>query len=377
MNEDMDREEASASAAAIDKAAAKESSPKDGIIPDLVISEALGPPAVAVGVGSGTGRDSPPTLIDLTLDDTDEEGELVPSPASARFKNDGRLADFGMYAGSLREKRVPPSQERPGDNMEGGDAPKAVTPLKGTKNKRTETFGGGNEESSDDDSALFSSSDSDSDNDSLLPSDADDDDADPHDDEDDNALVSPSYFADDDDADLFPSSDDDSYGNDADLHDEDDDDADLFPSDDDAGIQEGHADGDDDSSRFSEDGDGWIVAPRRRPPRRQVVNKKVKKERANTLVTTYKAPPEERYEPEFYYFAHLWGREMRKVTSTLREGPPPPVLSKGKYQILVSDLVTRKGKGKHEDKSEWCLTCFVFANMLVSNFPAFSITSGQ
>ena len=369
MNQDMDRDEASASAAAINKAAAKESSPKDGIIPDLVISEALGPPAVAVGVGSGTGRDSPPTLIDLTLDDTDEEGDVAPSPASARFKNDGRLADFGMYAGSLREKRVPPSQERPGDNTEGGDAPKAVTPLKGTKNKRTETFGGGNEESSDDNS--------DSDNDSLLPSDADDDDADPHDYEGDDALVSPSYFADDDDADLFSSSDDDAYGNDADLHDEDDDDADLFPSGNDAGIQEGHVDGDDDSSRFSEDGDGWIFAPRRRPPRKQVVNKKVKKERANTLVTTYKAPPEERYEPEFYYFAHLWGREMRKVTSTLREGPPPPVLSKGKYQILVSDLVTRKGKGFHEDKSEWLLTCFVFANMSVSNFPASSFTSGQ
>ncbi|KAL3774211.1 hypothetical protein ACHAW5_008536 [Stephanodiscus triporus] len=200
MNEDMDRDEASASAAAIIKAAAKESSPNEGIIPDLVISEALGPPAVVVGVGSRTGMDSPPTLIDLTLDDTDEEGDVAPSPASARFKKDGRLADFGMYAGSLREKRVPPSRDRPGDNMEEGDAPKAVTPPRGTKNKMNEAF------------------------------------------------------------------------------------------------------------------------------------------------------DEERKEPEFYYFAHIWGRQMRKVTSTLNEGPPPPVLSKGKYQILVSELVTRKGKGFREDK---------------------------
>ena len=107
------------------------------------------------------------------------------------------------------------------------------------------------------------------------------------------------------------------------------------------------------------------------------MNKKVKKEKAKTLVTTYNTPSEERKEPEFYYFAHIWGRQMRKVTSTLNEGPPPPVLSKGKYQILVSELVTRKGKGFSEDKSAWLLTCFIFANMSVSNFLAFSITSGQ
>ena len=193
-----------------------------------------------------------------------------------------------MYAGSLREKRVLPSQDRPGDNMEEGDAPKAVTPPKGTKNKMNE--------------------------DSLLPSDDDDD-----------------------DADLLPSSDDDADGNDADLHDEDDDDADLLPSDDNAGIQEGHADGDDDSSQFSEDGDEWIFPPRQRPQRRVVVNKKVKKEKAKTLVTTYKVPPEERDEPEFYYFAYLWGRQsrqMRKVSLPLKKGPPPPVLLKGSIKFL-------------------------------------------
>ena len=38
--DDMDHDEASASAAAINKAAAKKSSPKEGIIPNLVIREA-------------------------------------------------------------------------------------------------------------------------------------------------------------------------------------------------------------------------------------------------------------------------------------------------------------------------------------------------
>ena len=61
-------------------------------------------------------------------------------PALARFTKDGRLADFGMYAGPLCEKKVPPSQDRLGDNMEEGDAPKAMTPLKGMKNKKTETL---------------------------------------------------------------------------------------------------------------------------------------------------------------------------------------------------------------------------------------------
>lgn len=84
------------------------------------------------------------------------------------------------------------------------------------------------------------------------------------------------------------------------------------------------------------------------------MRKKLKKMRANTLVTTYRAPPEERMEPEFYYFAHVWGTQMRKTTSTLGEGPPPPELFRGKFkfQILVSDLVKRKGKGIHEDKSK-------------------------
>jgi hypothetical protein len=277
-------------------------------------------------------------MIDLTL--SDDESDAAPTLASTRSKKDGRLADFGMYATSLREKKNPPiPQERPAE-MEEEDAPKFVTPRKGTKNKKPTTFDGGNDVSSGSDSSSHYSSDSDDDDADLFPS-------------------TPS----DDDADLFPSASED-------------DNEDLFSDDDDeiadllslsgvevgqlmgnivsssSGIYEGNADDDDDDSRFSEDDGGWTFVSTQRPPKRLVTKKKLKKENAKTLVTQYKAPSEERRVPEFYYFAHVWGRQMRKVTSTLAEGPPPHELSKGKYQILVSDLVKREAKGFHEDKSK-------------------------
>jgi hypothetical protein len=107
---------------------------------------------------------------------------------------------------------------------------------------------------------------------------------------------------------------------------------------------------DDDESRFSEEeNDGWL---KQRPPERLETKKKLKKENAKTLVTEYNAPPEERNVPDFYYLAHVWGfPKSRVVISTLGDGPPPEFLDDGKYQIIVSDLVKRKGKGFHEDRS--------------------------
>jgi hypothetical protein len=346
---DGDSDESSASVADSAEAAGEGSYPNEGIIPDLVISEGLGPPVFVSDAGLGTGWESTPTMIDLTL--SDDESDAAPMLASARSKKDGRLADFGMYATSLREKKNPPiPQERPAE-MEEEDAPKFVTPRKGTKNKKPTTFDGGNDDSSGSDSSLHCSSDSDDDNADLFPSDVEENHV---------SMLTPSD--DDDDADLFSSASDDNE----DLFSDDDDEiADLlslsgvevgqlmgniFSSS--SGIYEGNADDDDDDSRFSEDDGGWTSVPTQRPPKRLVAKKKLKKEKAITLVTQYKAPPEERRVPEFYYFAHIWGRQMRKVTSTLAEGPPPHELLKGKYQILVSDLVTREAKGFHEDKSK-------------------------
>ena len=346
---DGHRDESPASVAASADAEGEGAYPNEGITPDLVISEALGPPVfVAAEAGLGTGGESHLTMIDLTL--SDDESDAAPTLASTRSKKDGRLADFGMYATSLREKKNPPiPQERPAE-MEEEDAPKFVTPRKGTKNKKPTTFDGGNDVSSGSDSSSHCSSDSDDDDADLFPSDVE---------ENHFSMLTPS----DDDADLFPSASED-------------DNEDLFSDDDDeiadllslsgvevgqlmgnivsssSGIYEGNADDDDDDSRFSEDDGGWTSVPTQRPPKRLVTKKKLKKENAKTLVTQYKAPPEERRVPEFYYFAHVWGRQMRKVTSTLAEGPPPHELSKGKYQILVSDLVTREAKGFHEDKSK-------------------------
>ena len=347
---DMNEDGSSASVAASAEAAGEGSYPNEGIIPDIVISEALQQPVLVAAAALGTRGESPPTIIDLTLSDDESDG--APMLAPSRPKKDGRLADFGMYATSLREKKGPPiPQERPAE-MEAEEAPKFVTPRKGTKNKKPSTFNGSNDGSSGSDSSSRYSSDSDDDDGDLFHSGVEDYNAN---------MLTPS---DDDNADLFSS-------------DEDDDNEDLFPSSDDDegaellfssgveadqlmgnivsssfGIHQGNADDDDDDSRFSEDDGGWTFVPTQCPPKRLVTKKKLKKEKAETLVTEYKAPPEERKVPEFYYFAHIWGKQMRKVTSTLAEGPPPPVLSKGKYQILVSDLVKREAKGFHEDKSK-------------------------
>jgi len=60
-------------------------------------------------------------------------------------------------------------------------------------------------------------------------------------------------------------------------------------------------------------------------------------------------PAEERIVPEYYYFAHIWGKRMRKVVLPLKLGPPPSILPKSegaiKYRILYSELHSRGGNG--------------------------------
>ena len=75
--------------------------------------------------------------------------------------------------------------------MEEADAPKFVTPRKGTKNKKPTTFDGGIDVSSGSDSSSHCSSDSDDDDADLFPSDVE---------ENHFSMLTPS----DDDADLFP-----------------------------------------------------------------------------------------------------------------------------------------------------------------------------
>mmetsp|Transcript_21142 Transcript_21142/g.45875 ORF Transcript_21142/g.45875 Transcript_21142/m.45875 type:complete len:873 (+) Transcript_21142:47-2665(+) len=176
-------------------------------------------------------------------------------------------------------------------------------------------------DSSDDDKSLFSSQSSD--NEDKLPNSDEDD--------------------------LFPPS-----GDEDQVHNSDEDDLFSSSGDEEVGDQFKHGlignvnygDSDDDS-RFSEE-------LNIRPPKRLVVMKKCKKERAKSLVTEYIVPPEERVEHEYYYLADIWGERMRKRTLGSADGPPPPTIlpqSKGgiKYEILYSELITRKGKGFMED----------------------------
>ena len=134
-----------------------------------------------MGARSGSGVESSPTIIDLTL--SDDEIDAAPFPVSTRPKQDGRLSDFSMYARSLGP---PKPQERQAE-MEEEDAPKFVTPLKGTKNKKPTTFDSSNDGC--DSSSLYSSdaddgdahlilTDTEDDNEDLFPSDVDDEGAD-------------------------------------------------------------------------------------------------------------------------------------------------------------------------------------------------------
>ena len=292
-----------------------------GITPDLVISEELGPPVfVAAEAGLGTGGESCLTMIDLTLSDDEVDASVG---ASTKSKKDGSLAKFGKYATSLRE--------RPAE-MEEEDAPKFVTPQKGTKSKKPTTFDGGNDDSSvsDDDADLFPSNVEGNHFSMLTPSD------------DDASLFSDVSTPSDDDASLF--SDVKSLsgvevghltGN-------------IVSSS--SRIYEGNADHDDNDSRFSEDDAGRTSVPTQRPPKKRP---KLKKENAESL-HEFNVPPVERYEPDAYYFASMWGDRMRVTSCPLSKGLPPPVITRNdeKFRIVFSELIKRKGRGLGEDRSK-------------------------
>ncbi len=121
----------------------------------------------------------------------------------------------------------------------------------------------------------------------------------------------------------------------------------------------------DDCSRFSGGGDDqWIAenTPEEVPPRRQekIKSKKrtSKKDTSKFLATSFHAPPDERFEPECYYFAQLveqLGRHMRKKTTTMSDGLPLRILDdrqEERFEIVYSEVVKRKSNGAKEDRSK-------------------------
>ena len=80
---------------------------------------------------------------------------------------------------------------------------------------------------------------------------------------------------------------------------------------------------------------------------------KLKKENAVSL-HEFNVPPVERYEPDAYYFASLWGDRMLVTSWPLSKGLPPHVMTRNgeKFRIVFSDLIKRKGTGFGEDRSK-------------------------
>ena len=81
---------------------------------------------------------------------------------------------------------------------------------------------------------------------------------------------------------------------------------------------------------------------------------KLKKENAESL-HEFNVPPVERYEPDAYYFASMWGDRMRVTSCPLSKGLPPLVMTTRngeKFRIVFSDLIKRKGRGFREDRSK-------------------------
>jgi hypothetical protein len=76
---------------------------------------------------------------------------------------------------------------------------------------------------------------------------------------------------------------------------------------------------------FSLDLDESVGFMVQHPPKKQVTTKKDKNGKTVTLVTGDALAPEERREPEYYYLADIWGKYLRKVTLSLKYGPPHPV----------------------------------------------------
>ena len=81
---------------------------------------------------------------------------------------------------------------------------------------------------------------------------------------------------------------------------------------------------------------------------------KLKKENAESL-HEFNVPPVERYEPDAYYFASMWGDRMRVTGCPLSKGLPPHVMTTRngeKFRIVYSELIKREGGGFREDRSK-------------------------
>ena len=96
---DMNEDGSSASVAASAEAAGEGSYPNEGIIPDIVISEALRQPVLVAAAALGTRGESPPTIIDLTL--SDDESEVAGDDSDkANMSEDGDVESASFSAAS-------------------------------------------------------------------------------------------------------------------------------------------------------------------------------------------------------------------------------------------------------------------------------------
>lgn len=206
----------------------------------------------------------------------------------------------------------------------------------------------------DDDSNLYTSGDrkksppADSDEESLFGSDSEES----HD-NDNNSINS---AGDDDEKSLFSDSDHDPQGN-TNSQNEDD------------------GDGSSTSSRFSNDPFDVPNLQQVRPPKREVVEKKLKITKALGLVTEFHQVPEIKETPTskcscsvewcsicFFishhdpgnYLADIYGDRMIKRCLPLGSGPPPEITELGgfEYKIMFSEVIARKGKVSFEDSCE-------------------------
>ena len=164
----------------------------------------------------------------------------------------------------------------------------------------------------------------------------------------------------DDNASLFGNSGDEDEDKDADedTGDESNDDNSLFGN------------SDDESSRFSGGEneqcttmtEGMLKespSPHQRPEKKQKIAKpRTKKVLSEYLTDEIPAPPEERIEPGCYYLnhiAHLHGRKLRKLATRISDGLPQRYLDdrqEERFELIYSGIVSRKGSGGKQDRSE-------------------------
>ena len=105
---------------------------------------------------------------------------------------------------------------------------------------------------------------------------------------------------------------------------------------------------------------GEVVLPTKRPAKKKVKRRRFNKNDVSKFLTsTFDAPAEERLEPECYYFAqlvNLLGRNVRKRTTTISDGPPQRILDdrlEERFEIVCSEVIRRKANGAKEDRSKY------------------------